>query len=61
MTTASAPTRPVTDFGVVHARGAWICSLLLLVAPVRESDFEAAFEVLRNPRAARRLSIWSVS
>ena len=49
------------DVGVVHPRGAWICSILLLVAPVRDQDIDAAFAVLRNPGAALRLVIWGRS
>lgn len=61
MTTTSAPTHPITDFGVVDPRAAWICSIALLFAPVRACDYETAFSVLRHPLAVRRLSIWRLS
>jgi hypothetical protein len=56
--TAATTTPAPADRGIVDPVAGWICSVLLLVAPVRERDTTNAIHLLRCQECARRISIW---
>lgn len=51
-------TTTPTDRGITDSAVGWICSVLLLVAPVRDRDAVDAIHLLRCPECAQRLSAW---